>query len=295
MSTYTKYNEVSSNYDSCRVATGVDYYLGACLLHHSVPLSEMHVLDAGCGTGNYSRALLDKGIGQVSAFDGSEGMLKVAKAKLRHELETGRVKTIQQHYLPEMPFKDSEFDVVMINQVLHHLQQNCNGEDFPTVERALEEADRVLKPGGILIISDCLPHQITSGFWYYKLIPSAAERMAKKHPPHHLYKKTLSKLGFTDMHTIVPLYETYNTSHYHDVTGPLNPEWRDTDSFWSITTEEEIKEMEQYVKSMQNNNTLEEFVNKSDEDRLTIGQYTIIYAQKPLTTVSNGYTNGHSS
>lgn len=45
-----------------------------------VPLHEQHLLDMGCGTGNYVSKLVDK-VGSVAMQDFSEGMLDKARAK----------------------------------------------------------------------------------------------------------------------------------------------------------------------------------------------------------------------
>ena len=45
-----------------------------------VPLHEQHLLDSGCGTGNYTTEVLPK-VGKVTMTDYSEGMLEKAHAK----------------------------------------------------------------------------------------------------------------------------------------------------------------------------------------------------------------------
>ena len=74
-------------------------------------------MDAGCGTGNYSKVMLDAGVGKINMFDGSEGMLKQARAKIQEYLETPRVVGIQQNFLPSLPFDDEHFNAVMFMQV----------------------------------------------------------------------------------------------------------------------------------------------------------------------------------
>jgi ubiquinone/menaquinone biosynthesis C-methylase UbiE len=48
----------------------------------------------------------------------------------------------------EMPFADASFDVVVSNLCLHNIY------DRATRERAVREIARVLKPGGVALISD---------------------------------------------------------------------------------------------------------------------------------------------
>jgi ArsR family transcriptional regulator len=80
-------------------------------------------------------------------LDASHAMLSVARANLeragllRAELRQGDI------YAP--PFRPASFDLVVIHQVLHYL-------DDPA--RAVAEAARLVAPGGRLLIIDFAPH-----------------------------------------------------------------------------------------------------------------------------------------
>jgi SAM-dependent methyltransferase len=96
-------------------------------------------LDLGCGTGVVSLALVRRGFAVVGV-DHSPEMLEIARSKLAGfpaTLETGDVRALR--------FPDEEFDCVTIQGLLHHL------EDFGPCVR---EANRVLRPGGYLYISE---------------------------------------------------------------------------------------------------------------------------------------------
>ena len=80
-------------------------------------LQDVHILDAGCGTGNYSKALLQLGVGKISMFDASMGMLKQAENKLRLFIDEGRVGELSQGILPKIPFESNQFDAIMFNCV----------------------------------------------------------------------------------------------------------------------------------------------------------------------------------
>ena len=58
MSSYEDYDKTSGHYDKTRIPIGVEIILG-CLVKSGRALNKMKVLDAGCGTGNYSEELLD--------------------------------------------------------------------------------------------------------------------------------------------------------------------------------------------------------------------------------------------
>ena len=58
---------------------GTEILVG-CFAHAPVPLDQTAVLDAGCGTGSYSDALLHY-VGRIEAVDVNQGMLEVAAHK----------------------------------------------------------------------------------------------------------------------------------------------------------------------------------------------------------------------
>lgn len=97
------------------------------------------VLDAACGEG-YGAALLKKwGAAFVEAIDIDAETIKKANALFGQQ----NVR-FQCHTCEELPFKDQSFDVVCSFETIEHI-------DHP--EAFLRELKRVLKPGGVAIIS----------------------------------------------------------------------------------------------------------------------------------------------
>ena len=75
------------------------------------------MLDAGCGTGNYSKALIEYGLGKLTLLDGSAGMLNVSRNKLQDAIDKKIVDKVIEAKLPRLPFDDGMFDVVFFCQV----------------------------------------------------------------------------------------------------------------------------------------------------------------------------------
>lgn len=150
MSSFEKYDETSRHYDDTRQAVGSEIILG-CLARHDKPLSEVRLLDAGCGTGAYSAALVES-VARIDAVDLSQGMIAQARAKLAQHEKAGRIE-FHAGSITELPFDDGSFDAVMINQVAHHLGDAS--ENFVRLRQAIGEFARVLRPGGILVINHC--------------------------------------------------------------------------------------------------------------------------------------------
>ena len=104
------------------------------------------LLDIGTGTGRILELMAPR-IGRGVGIDQSREMLAVARENLeRAKSENCQVR---QADLYRLPFAGSDFDAAVIHQVLHFL-------DEPGA--AINEAARVLAPGGRLLVIDFLPH-----------------------------------------------------------------------------------------------------------------------------------------
>ena len=118
MSSYEQYDKTAAHYGRTRWPIGVEIIVG-CLAQGRAPLATMTVLDTGCGTGNYARALLPH-VGRIEALDRSAGMLEVARRKLADAIKDGRV-VLHRGSIDALPIADRAVDGITINQVLHHL------------------------------------------------------------------------------------------------------------------------------------------------------------------------------
>ena len=111
----------------------------------------MQVLEVGCGSGAFTtfvaRAIGEKG--KVYALDIQEKMLEQLKNKLLKP-DNRDIKNIEMinKSAYELPFENNSIDLVYMVTVL---------PEIPDRNRALLEIKRVLKPGGILAITELLP------------------------------------------------------------------------------------------------------------------------------------------
>jgi len=158
MSVFENYDETSRHYDATRVPIGAEIILG-CLARHEKPLSELVVLDAGCGTGAYSRAIVGQ-VGRIEALDMSAGMLERARAKLAAEAEAGRVR-FHQGSIVDLPLEAGSIDAVTINQVVQHLGDTLE-DGFPRLRSVIAEFARVLRPGGVLVFNHAPNHEVSA-------------------------------------------------------------------------------------------------------------------------------------
>jgi SAM-dependent methyltransferase len=98
----------------------------------------------GCGAGHASFAAAHQ-VKQVVAYDLSAQMLDVV-AQAAKEKGLDNIAT-RQGYAESPPFEDGSFDVVISRYSAHH---------WHDVGRALREVNRVLKPGGVVIVMDVM-------------------------------------------------------------------------------------------------------------------------------------------
>jgi arsenite methyltransferase len=114
-----------------------------------------HVLDVGCGRGLLlvgAAKRLDAG-GHATGIDmwSNVDMGGNSEAATEKNLDLEGVAsrcTLVTGYAQEMPFADASFDVIVSNLCLHNIY------DQPTRIKALDEIVRVLKSGGVALISD---------------------------------------------------------------------------------------------------------------------------------------------
>ncbi len=274
MSSYEDYTRKSANYDKTREPVGTEILVG-CFAHAPVPLDQTVVLDAGCGTGSYSDALLAY-VGRIEAVDMNPGMLEVAARKLAW---AGERISFHPSRIDELPFEDATLDGVMINQVLHHLPDDAS-EGFPAHRRVFREFARVLKPGGILTVSTCSQEQLRHGYWHYHLIPEAADGLRNRYVPLDELLEILDDCGLVHRGNFAPIDATVQGEAYFDPRGPLNKEWRDGDSVWSLVAESRLDRALSRIQRLDERGELEAYVARNDAPRAHIGQVTVLFASR---------------
>jgi ubiquinone/menaquinone biosynthesis C-methylase UbiE/DNA-binding transcriptional ArsR family regulator len=106
------------------------------------------LLDLGTGTGRMLE-LFGAGIDRGLGIDLSLDMLSLARARI--ERAGLRHCSVRQGDIYDLAVPANSFDVVLIHQVLHFLDDGA---------RAIREAARVLAPAGRLLVVDFAPHDL---------------------------------------------------------------------------------------------------------------------------------------
>ena len=144
-------DKMRSFFDSVAGRLGKDYVPGRswkgvaeALLRLMPPMA---IADLGAGEGAFS-LLLAQRAKKVIAVDTSAKMIEVAREQAqRHGVENVEYRLGD---MEEVPIDDGSVDLVFFSQSLHHALHP---------ERAVEEAARILLPGGRIVILDLMKHR----------------------------------------------------------------------------------------------------------------------------------------
>lgn len=119
---------------------GLNGVLELPALHRLLPdLSNLNVLDLGCGFGDFARFARERGAASVMGVDISARMLEDAKTRTRDPAITYVRSSIDEYKPPSQ-----SFDLVVSSLALHYV------EDYASVA---ERVFNALKPGGRLLFS----------------------------------------------------------------------------------------------------------------------------------------------
>lgn len=155
------YDTIGKNYNSTRHA---DPFIRDRLYEHLQPGKKKTYIDIGCGTGNYTIALAQKGI-RITGIDPSILMLTEAR-KRAPELNW------LQGTSENIPVGDDLYDGVVATLTIHH---------WPDIARSFAEISRVLKPDSRIVLFTSTELQM-KGYWLNHYFPEIISTSGSKMP-----------------------------------------------------------------------------------------------------------------
>jgi tRNA (cmo5U34)-methyltransferase len=146
-----------SNLETGQSAT-VDAPLAMALVAQAAAVTTphaRHVLDVGCGAGNYTLKMLEFLPNlDTTLIDLSQPMLDRARERVSRAT-AGRITTVRGD-IREVQLGDEKFDIILAAAVLHHLRTD---EEWRAVFSAMH---RALRPGGSVWVFDLVESSIAA-------------------------------------------------------------------------------------------------------------------------------------
>jgi ubiquinone/menaquinone biosynthesis C-methylase UbiE len=144
---------------------------------------QSRVLEIGCGTGIIALGIAPHA-GEVIGVDLSPKMIAIAQEKVRkNDLDTVRFQVGDAY---DLPFPPGAFDAVLLTNMLHFVKEP---------KTVLQEAHRLLKPGGLLAtVTDCYREPVPLVIRLKLMVPRLMKLLGKIKYLHYYRKTDLLRL-----------------------------------------------------------------------------------------------------
>lgn len=157
------YRTRAADYDRLVSAEDKDRALPRALAEHVPPSAE--VVEVGVGTGRLTRLLLAAGC-RVRGVEQAAPMLAIARERLDSAADGLVVGDAIS-----LPFEDRSCDVAIEGWTLGHQRSWAPARWRENVDRALDELQRVVRPGGVMLLLETLGTGVTE--------PQVSEELAE--------------------------------------------------------------------------------------------------------------------
>ena len=176
----------------------------------------LRIADVGCGGGIYSRAWSALGVREVIGVDSSPTMVSAA---IENCTDLRNV-SFQVGDATKTGLPSKSVDVVFQRALIHHLAE---------IHSCLQEAIRILKPGGMIIIQDRTPedislpgsHEHIRGY-FFECFPRLSDLESGRRRPTQTVLSALSEVGFEKPESIT----VWETRRVYSTKDDLNEDIR---------------------------------------------------------------------
>lgn len=179
------YNTIGDGYNTTRRP---DPFITERLFSLLSPVPNKLYLDIGCGTGNYTTKLAERGV-RLYGVDPSETMLH--EARIKSAAVTWLTGTAEH-----IPVDNSTFSGALATLTLHH---------WNNLGAAFLELARVLQPDGTLVVLTATPEQM-QGYWLCHYFPIMMQASVEYMPSFSRIEQAAADAGFaitkTEQYTV---------------------------------------------------------------------------------------------
>ena len=210
------FDQVHDKYDLMNdfMSLGVHRIWKKNLINMMNPSKNQKLIDVACGTGDIAKLFLENTDqkSQITCVDPNRGMIKKGKEKLDSN------KNLKWIIAPaeKLPLADNSFDFYTISFGLRNTK-NLN--------KALNEAHRVLKPGGRFL---CLEFSKIQNFGlskfyknYSKIIPSLGKLIVGEKKPYEYLIKSIEDFVNQDELIELMLKNNFTKCEYRNLSGGI--------------------------------------------------------------------------
>jgi demethylmenaquinone methyltransferase/2-methoxy-6-polyprenyl-1,4-benzoquinol methylase len=193
------FNSVASKYDVMNdvMSLGVHRIWKDMMMDWLAPRSDQKLLDVAGGTGDIAfRFLKRSGFGHATVLDLTSSMLTEGQNRAEAEQMVNQIDWVVGDAM-HLPFEDNVFDVYTISFGIRNVTRP---------QEALEEAYRVLKPGGRIMVLEFSQIPVPLGQWFYdrysfNFIPKMGEIITNDRQSYQYLVESIRK--FPDQETFL--------------------------------------------------------------------------------------------
>ncbi|RMA58532.1 class I SAM-dependent methyltransferase [Ulvibacter antarcticus] len=257
-----KYDTIGKTYNQTRKA---DPFLVERLYRHLNVIGNGNYLDIGCGSGNYTNALYERGA-NIIGIDPSVEMLQ--KARSKNPIIDYKLGVAEKINLP-----DDCMDGVTAFLTIHH---------WTDLEKGFQEIGRILKPGGKFVIFHSTPEQM-KGYWLNEYFPKMLKDSMKLMHTSEVIKTAMQKAGIEfagieNYSVSSELEDLFLQCGKYDPEIYFRPEIRSgISSFAAVANRDEVTSGLEKLRKDIDNGVIQKIMESYESD---VGDYLYILGQK---------------
>ncbi len=212
------FSNIAKHYDLMNtvLSFGQDYFWRKFAVKEMNVGPYQHVLDVACGTCVFTKEVLrQEPTVTVEALDFNHDMLKEGHARIEAAGLSDQVNLVQGDAMA-LPYADNTFDAAMSGFAMRNV---------PDIKQVLSEMQRVVKPGGKVVVLE-LAKPSTIGFkqlynLYFSYILPVIGKLSKDNSSYSWLPESLRR--YPHQREILEIWKSlgYENATYHELTGGI--------------------------------------------------------------------------